>query len=225
MGLRASRSATITTTASRTCSSRTGARTSSTATTAMAPSPMSRSRPGLLHRRHALGLRLHLYRLRSRRPSRPVCRQLPRFRSRRVPKPGENGNCMLERRAGHLRTARPPTARFACITTTATERSPTSASSRASRKAKGSYAHDCRRGRFRRRRLARYLCRLRFHPQLSASGTITTEPSPKRPGTRRRAQRGRHGAGRHGCRDRRLQSRRPPRSLQNPLRRDTTFST
>ena len=81
LGLRRSAPATTTTTAGSTCSSRTSAGTSSTATAGGRFEDVDRARRP---RRDgdALGLGLHLRRLRPRRPARPVRRQLPALRPR-----------------------------------------------------------------------------------------------------------------------------------------------
>ena len=95
---------------------------------------------GLAPRADALGLGLHVGGLRSRRPARSVRRQLPRIRrSRSVPKPGENPICSWKGVPVNCGPRGLPPGSVRCTATTATARSPTSATRRASRKATGGY--------------------------------------------------------------------------------------
>ena len=175
---------------------------------------------GLLHDGNALGLRLHLPRLRPRRPPGSVCGQLPGLPHRRDSQAGQQLELQLERHSGELRPARPAARRAAALyhnngDGTFTDVSETSGIA----KAQGQLRDD-RRGRgFRQRRLAGHLRGLRFHAQLSAAQQSRRHLHGHRPGKRRGAERRRQGAGRHGRRHRRLQPGWQPGYLQDALRR------
>ncbi len=78
---------------------------------------------------------------------------------------------------------------------------------------------DRRGRRFRRRRLARYLRRVRFHAQPALPQQPRRHVQGNGPGMRSRAERGRPGASRHGRGHRRYQCGRQPGYHQDPLPR------
>ena len=217
----ASPSATTTTTASTTSSSPTGARTFSTATTATAPSPTSRKQAGLLRPERALGLRLHVRRLRPRRHSStcssPTTSTSIRRHDRR--KPGSDTACNWKGVPVNCGPRGLPPDATCSTTTTATAHSPTSARSPASPRRKGSYGLTAVAADFDDDGWPDIYVACDSTPSLlfrnNHDGTFTEDGL----GARRRAERGRRGAGGHGRRHRRLQPGRQPRYPQDPFRR------
>ena len=124
--------------------------------------------------------RVHVGGLRPRRPARPLRRALPGSFDPAKRRRAQRRGVQLEGRSRLLRPrAACRTRSAASIATTATARSPTSREAPASPTSNGGYGTDRRRGRLRRRRLARHLRRLRLHARACCSATTATARSPR----------------------------------------------
>ena len=173
-----------------------------------------RSRPALA--RAPVEHRLHVCRLRPRRPSGSFVTHLRRFRSRRPKVPT---GLRVERRSGPLRSAR--TAAWAAATSSTTMADGTSPTSAASgrRYAAAAYGLTAVAADFDNDGWPDIYVACDSTPSLLLPQPPRRHLCRRRPGARRGAQRGRRRTGRHGSGHRRLQTRRHARHSQNPFRR------